>query len=94
MDWSASIHDSGMIKDLYCVLILLLSCQQSFPAPFVRACAHMHKLMQLCTTQQRERKMGSQSPVTEKQNASFPFVWNGGVAQPEPRSRDRSQGAQ
>lgn len=38
--------------------------------------------------------MGSQSPVTEKQNASFPFVWNGGVAQPEPRSRDGSLGAQ
>lgn len=29
-----------MIKDLYCILILLLSCQQPFPAPFARACAH------------------------------------------------------
>lgn len=28
--------------------------------------------------------MGSRRPVTEKQNASFPFVWNGAAARSEP----------
>lgn len=83
---SAAVHDSGMIKDLYCILILPLCCQQPFPVPHTQAC----KLMQLCTTWQWEWKMGSHSPVTEKQNASFPFVWNGAVARSKPCSRDRS----
>lgn len=88
VDLCAPVHDSGMIKDLYCILILLLCCQQPFPVPNTHT--QVCKLMQLCTTRQWERKMGSQSPVTEKQNASFPFVWNGAVAQSKPRSRDGS----
>lgn len=86
VDLSAAVHDSGMIKDLYCILILPLCCQQPFPVPHTQVC----KLMQLCTTWQWERKMGSRSPVTAKQNASFPFVWNGAVAQSESCSRDGS----
>lgn len=83
---SAAVHDSGMIKDLYWILILPLCCQQSFPVPHTKAC----KLMQLCTTWQWERKMGSRSSVTEKQNASFPFVWNGAEPRSKPCSSDRS----
>lgn len=33
VDLCAPVHDSGMIKDLYCILILLLCCQQPFPVP-------------------------------------------------------------
>lgn len=86
VDLSAAVHDSGMIKDLYRILILPLCCQQLFPVPHTQVC----KLMQLCTTWQWERKMGSRSPVTEKQNASFPFVWNGAMAQSKPCSWDGS----
>lgn len=31
LDRSAPLHDSGMIKDLYYILILLLCCQLTFP---------------------------------------------------------------
>lgn len=33
VDLCAPVHDSGMIKDLYCILILLLCCQQPFHVP-------------------------------------------------------------
>lgn len=47
VNFSAAVHDSGMIKDLYCILILPLCCQQPFPvAPHtsVQTYAAVHNL--------------------------------------------------
>lgn len=47
MDLCAPVHDSGMIKDLYCILILLLCCQQPFPMPNTHTCANLCSCAQL-----------------------------------------------